>query len=73
MEAQNLSLFNLISHQSDIDIIYLYATDLYEAKYQLLINKREITDLKYLNNSNTFIECSNDIEDIYKRIRIQTK
>ena len=28
------SLFNLISHQSDIDKIYLYAEDLYKAKYQ---------------------------------------
>ena len=35
------SLFNLISHQPDIDKIYLCAKDLYEAKYQLLINKRE--------------------------------
>ena len=26
------SLFNLISHQPDIDKIYLYAKDLYEAK-----------------------------------------
>ena len=28
------SLFNLISHQPDIDKIYLYAEDLYKAKYQ---------------------------------------
>ena len=35
------SLFNLISHQPDIDKIYLCAKDLYEAKDQLLINKRE--------------------------------
>ena len=34
------SLFNLISRQPDIDKIYLYAKDLYEAKYQFLINKR---------------------------------
>ena len=32
----NLS-FNLISQQPDIDKIYLYAIDPYEAKYQLLI------------------------------------
>ena len=35
------ALFNLINHEPDI--IYLYAKDPYEAKYQLLINKREIT------------------------------
>ena len=28
------SLFNLISRQSDINKIYLYAKDTYEAKYQ---------------------------------------
>ena len=33
------SLFNLINQQSDIDKIYLYTKDPYEAKYQVLINK----------------------------------
>ena len=33
------ALFNLIDHQTDIDKIYLYAKDSYEAKYLLLINK----------------------------------
>ena len=33
-------------------IIYLHAKDPFEAKYQLLINKRERTGLKYLNDSN---------------------
>ena len=33
---------------------------------QLLINKRENTGLKYLNSSKTFIEYSNDMDDIYK-------
>ena len=35
------ALLNLISHQSDIDQIYLYVKDPYKAKYKLLINKRE--------------------------------
>ena len=35
------ALLNLINNQPDIDKIYLYATDPYEAKYQYLINKRE--------------------------------
>ena len=34
-------LLNLIDNQSDIDKIYLYAKDPYEAKYQYLINIRE--------------------------------
>ena len=35
------ALLNLINNQPDIDKIYLYAKDLYEAKYQYLINKCE--------------------------------
>ena len=42
------SLFNRINQQLDIDKIYLYAKDSYEAKHQLLINKRESKDLNYL-------------------------
>ena len=61
-------LINLISHQPDIDKIYLYAKDPYEAKYQLLINKRKSTDLKHLNDSKAFIENSIDLDDIYKNI-----
>ena len=34
-------LFYLISQQPDIDKIYLYAKDQYEAKYKFLINKQD--------------------------------
>ena len=61
-------LFNLISHQPDIDKIYLYAKDPFEAKYQLLINKRESTDLKHFNDSKAFIGYSDDMDDIYENI-----
>ena len=61
------SLFNLISQQPDIDQIYLYAKDPYEAKYQFLINKRKSTGLKHFNDSEFFIEYSkNDMDDICK-------
>ena len=60
------SLFNLISHQPDIDKIYLYDKDQYEAKHQLLINKRKSTGLKHFNDSKASIEYSNDMDDIYK-------
>ena len=33
------SLFNLINQQPDIDKIYIYAKDIYEAKCQFLIKK----------------------------------
>ena len=59
----------LIDHEEDINKIYLYAKDPYEAKYQLLINKRESADLKYLNDLKTFIEYPNDFENIYKNIK----
>ena len=58
------SLFN----QPDIDKIYLYAKESYEAKYELLINKRESTNLKHLNDSKAFIECSNDMKCICENI-----
>ena len=67
LEKKN-SLINLISHQPDIDKIYLYAKDPYEAKYQFSINKRESTGLKHLNDSKVFIEYSSDMDDIYKSI-----
>ena len=62
------SLFNLIIQQPDIDKIYLYAKDRYEAKYQYLINKRESACLKHFNHSKAFIEYSNDMDGIYKNI-----
>ena len=40
------ALLNLISHQPDIDKIYLFARDPYEAKCQLLINKRKVAGIK---------------------------
>ena len=35
------ALLNLINNEPDIDKIYLYAKDPYDAKYQYLINKCE--------------------------------
>ena len=52
-------LLNLISQQDGIDKIYLYAKDLSEPKYELLIKKLENVGIKLLNYSNGFIECSN--------------
>ena len=61
-------LLNLIKNQPDIDKIYLYAKDLYEVKYQLLINKRESIELKDFNDPKAFIDYSNDMQDVYKNI-----
>ena len=62
------ALLNLINNQPDIDKIYLYAKDPYEAKYQFLINKRESIGLKHFNDPKAFIEYSNDMQDVYKNI-----
>ena len=45
------SLFNLINQQPDIDKIYLYAKDPYEAKYHLLSKKIEDVGTKHFNHS----------------------
>ena len=58
----------MINNQPDINKIYLYAKDPYEAKYQLLIKKREITGLKHFNDAKFFIEYLNDIPDVYKNV-----
>ena len=62
------ALLNLINNQPDIDKIYLYAEDLYEAQYQFLINKRESIALKDFNDPKAFIEYLNDMQDVYKDI-----
>ena len=50
------ALLNLKNNQPDIDKIYLYAKDLYEAEYQYLINKREKVGLKHYDDPKGFIE-----------------
>ena len=51
---------NLINDQTDIDELYLYAKDPYEAKYQFFINKRQSTGLRHFNVLKAFIEYSNN-------------
>ena len=62
------ALLNLINNQPDIDKIYLYAKDPYEAKYQYLINKREKVGLDHFKDPKAFIEYSNDMQYVYKNI-----
>ena len=61
-------LLNLIENQPDIDKIYLYDKDPYEAKYQYLISKRKAVGIDHFNDRKAFIEYSNDIYDVYKNI-----
>ena len=62
------SLLNIIKEQDDIHKIYLYAKDLSEPKYKLLTKRRECAEIKHLNDSNAFIECSNTMDDVYENI-----
>ena len=62
------ALLNLMNNQPDIDKIYLYAKDPYEAKYQYLINKREKVGLDHFDDPKAFIEYSNDMQDVHKNI-----
>ena len=62
------ALLNLINNHPDYDKIHLYAKDLYEAKYQYLINKHEKVGLDHFNDYKAFIEYSNDMLDAYKNI-----
>ena len=62
------TLLNLISHQDDIDRVYLYTEDLREPKYEFLIKKREDAEIKHLNDPEAFIECSNTMNDVYNNI-----
>ena len=42
--------------------------DLYEAKYQYLINKTEGVGVDHFNGPKAFIEYSKDMHDVYKHI-----
>ena len=61
-------LLNLIRKDDIIDKIYLYAKDLEEPKYQLLIKKVEQAGIKNVNDPAAFIEYSNNMGYIYDDI-----
>ena len=56
------TLLNLINEPNEIDEIYLYARDLNEPKYKMLIKRRKDAGIKHLN------ECSSTIDDVYENI-----
>ena len=67
------NLIHLINNLHPIDKIYLYAKDLAEAKYELLINRREQAGIKNLNDPHAFIEYSDDMNDVYENINNYNK
>ena len=63
-----LHLIQNLNNTDPIDKIYLYAEDLSEPKYEYLVNKRKQTGIKYFNDPTAFIECSNDMNDVFTNI-----
>ena len=51
-----LNLIQIQDNAAPIDNIYLYAKDLSEPKYQLLIKKHEDAGIKHINDPSAFIE-----------------
>ena len=60
-------------HQPNNNKIYVYAKDLYEMKYQLVINKRESIELKHCNDSKSFVEYSSYMEYSNTRMKMLMK
>ena len=63
-----LNLFQKQNSSNPIEKIYLYAKDLSEPKYKLLIEKRENEGIKNYNDPIAFIEYSNTMDDFYNNI-----
>ena len=55
-----------------IKFIYVLKIHTKQDPYHLLINKRESTGCKYLNDSKAFVKFSNDMDDIYQNIEEYT-
>ena len=62
------TLLNLINNKPNINKIYLYAKDPYEAKYHYLINVREKAGLNHYDDPKDFMDYSNNMQDVYKNI-----
>ena len=61
-------MLNSTNKQYDIDKSYLYAKYLSKPKYEFLIRKCDDVRIKYCNDPNAFIECSNTMDDFYENI-----
>ena len=63
-----LNLIQNLNKTTPVDKIYLYAKDLSEPKYKLLINNRKNAGIKHFNAPTAFIEYSNDMDDAFTNI-----
>ena len=67
------TLLHLTNNLHPIDKKYLYVEDLQESKYKYLINKREQSGTKNLNDPKAFIEYSDDMNDVLDDINNYNK
>ena len=67
------TLLHLINNLHSIDIIYLYAKDIHEPKYEYLISKRERAGIKNLDDPKAFIEYWDDMNDVLDDINNYNK
>ena len=72
-DKTNYLLNSIQKGNNIIDKIYLYAKDLEEPKYKLLIDKREKAGINFNNDSNAFIEYSNSMDHILSDIEDYNK
>lgn len=61
-------LLNIINEREDIDKIYLFARDLNEHKYELLINTRKKAGISHYNDENAFIESFDSMDYVFFNI-----
>ena len=67
-QEKQTHFLTIIKEQDDIDKIYLDTKDLSEPKYECLIKKRKDVGINSLNDTNSFIESSNTMDDVYGKI-----
>ena len=63
-----LHLIQNLNKTTPINKIYLYAKDLTEPKYEVLISNRKNAGIKHFNDPTVFIEYSNDMDDVFTYI-----
>ena len=69
----NYLLYSIQGDNNIVDKIYLYAKDLQEPKYKLLIDKREKAGINFNSYPNAFIEYSSSKDDILSDIKDYNK
>ena len=63
------ALLNLINNQPNIDKMYLYAKEPYEAKYQYLINKCQNVDLKHYDDPKLLLNTQRVCKMLIKMLK----